>query len=113
MMRENELRLGNLVNYCNSECVLDAELFLQLLKYTTPFEPIPLTEKWLLNFGFKLQFDEYYYFDGYYVSFSADLPLWFGQEGCCQKETIKENIKYVHQLQNLYFGLTNEELTIK
>jgi hypothetical protein len=37
--------------------------------------------------------------------------MWFGQEGCCQKETIKENIKYVHQLQNLWFGLTGEELT--
>ena len=114
-MRENELRVGIYIYYCEEVFEVDAECIKMHMgdDLDDAYRPIPLTEKWLLNFGFKLQFDEYYYFDGYYVSFSADLPLWFGKEGCCQKETIKENIKYVHQLQNLYFGLTNEELTIK
>jgi hypothetical protein len=52
------------------------------------------------------------------ASFDADLPMWFGQEEyCCQKETysgdnIDLDIKHVHQLQNLYFALTGEELEL-
>ncbi len=104
-MKASELRIGNLVNYCNKISVLNAELFLQLLKYTTPFEPIPLTEEWLLKFGFEhlgsSRFDfkrfTYYLYDGSFYNQSSRLST----------------IKYVHQLQNLYFALTNEELTIK
>lgn len=69
-----------------------------------------ITEEILLKLGFDKLDDEYYYLNGYYVSFDADYPLWFGQQGCCQYETIKENIKSVYQLQNLYYALTDEKL---
>jgi hypothetical protein len=116
-MKAQEFRIGNLVYGKKIETVRgiidgyvwfndEANLHIELC------QPIPLTKEWLLKFGFEKQIDDYYYFYCYYASFDADLPMWFGQEGCCQKETIKENIKYVHQLQNLWFGLTGEELTI-
>ena len=73
-------------------------------------KPIPLTEEWLVRFDVLFGFNHcgsYYSFelglDGY------DLRLNYGiglskYIGSC---------KYLHQLQNLYFALTNEELTIK
>jgi hypothetical protein len=67
--------------------------------------PIPLTEEWLLKLGFikhvsqsiwyTLNKVDVWFFDGKYVN------------------DIDVEIKYVHQLQNLYFALTNEELTMK
>jgi hypothetical protein len=114
-IRENELRVGVYILYCEKVFKVDAECINMHWgdDLDDAYRPIPLTKEWLLMFGFEKQIDDYYYFYGYYASFDADSPMWFGQEGCCQKETIKENIKYVHQLQNLWFGLTGEELTIK
>lgn len=65
-------------------------------------EPIPLTEEWLLKFGFEKSGDRfylnYYYMEG--GSFKMD-------------EIIISNPKYVHELQNLCHAITGEELTIK
>ena len=75
-------------------------------------KPIPLTEEWLVKFGFD--------FDGYCSYWKSEIELTkdtmdehfqsFNNvgSGLCQKE-----IKYVNQLQNLYFAITGEELTIK
>lgn len=73
--------------------------------YDIECEPIPLTEEWLLKFGFEplgsSRFDfkifTYYLYDGSFYNQSSRLST----------------IKYVHQLQNLYFALTGEELKIK
>ena len=73
-------------------------------------EPIPLTEEWLLKFGFKE--------DGHYNSAKRWMGI-FNQPliQCNGYFTIPNyfstEIKYVHTLQNLYFALTCEELTIK
>lgn len=70
-------------------------------------KPIPLTDEWLLKFGFKPHggfynlnaFDIEVIGDFEYLSFSIiDSAYDF-------------TLKYVHQLQNLYFALTGEELT--
>ena len=78
-------------------------------------EPIKLTEEWLLKFGFRYYQNAYYAPDeeeyfiintkyGFnFISFSeVDGSEW----------AIKFDIKYVHQLQNLYYTLTGKELEI-
>ena len=92
-------------------------------KIETEVEPIPLNEEWLLKFGFKKNIDyelinEYgklsesnarrgvglYFNDGeWFVTFREDV-------GCGWNDL--NEINYVHQLQNLYFALTGDELTI-
>lgn len=57
------------------------------------FEPIPITEEWLLKF----KFDNNHWATKWILH---DMPTPTG-------------IHFVHQLQNLYFALTNEELTLK
>jgi hypothetical protein len=78
------------------------------------FEPIPLTEEWLIKFGFiKDAFTEYTYDnltkEGVSLWNKKDdySELWY------QGKNNSIQIKHVHQLENLYFALTNKELTIK
>jgi hypothetical protein len=119
---KNELRIGNWVLIHRTE--------LQMLEgdfgYRDDFySPIPLTEHWLFRFGFEKNIDyeqeinEYgklsesngrrgvglYLHEGeWFVTFREDVGC-----GWCELN----EIEYVHQLQNLYFALTNDELTIK
>lgn len=78
-------------------------------------EPIPLTEEWLVKFGFKITgqtphpnniwtvYGEECKFElEHIISFFLYDNKCFGTE-----------VKYIHQLQNLYFALTGEELTFK
>jgi hypothetical protein len=72
---------------------------------------IPLTEEWLLKFGFIIietnkcveAFKENF---RYSIQQVENSNQWFW----CDGETVITNFKYVHQLQNLYFALTNQEL---
>lgn len=111
-MKASELRIGNYVSLHGILVEMTASDFNFDESY---FKPIPLTEKWLLKFGF-----EYSSFYGNYKikagNYSNSIKLYEGEwcyynddsdAGCYFVTTIK----YVHQLQNLYFALTNEELT--
>ena len=78
-------------------------------------KPIPLTEEWLLKFGWG-QSDEHelcdnsndvlFYYDYHFERFWIELDDSFTTNSICYNM----NIKYVHQLQNLYFALTGKEL---
>ena len=95
------------------------------------FKPIPLTEEWLLNFGFV----KYQFMNGYFINtifgdlmiqfYKTEIHLFFtkisydsqgmkfnGRKFINNNKSFTD-CKYVHQLQNLYFSLTGKELTIK
>lgn len=80
-------------------------------------QPIPLTEEWLLKFGFEKVIHAYVMgihnriFSGL-MKFQFDrlLQMWVFSVGKYKDIT---RIEYVHQLQNLYFALTGDELEIK
>jgi len=75
------------------------------------FKPIPLTEEWLIRFGFDKKGEQY--FKGYCYEIGMMLNSnneWYIDDGI---RTFDLPLKYVHQLQNLYHSLTGEELTIK
>ena len=81
-------------------------------------EPIPLTEEWLFKLGFIKYEGEMY------LSLETGDPRWYlcasyqnRFADICQLGNLGalwrfQNIEYVHQLQNLYFTLTGNELTI-
>ena len=81
-------------------------------------EPIPLTEEWLLKFGYNCSNDVFEknnknYFLGneeYWIQEHTEVNdfVFFGYDN-----SISVSIKHVHQLQNLYFALTGEELILK
>lgn len=75
--------------------------------------PIPLTEEWLRNFGFLADGDGIFDKDGFTFIVdwqSVSLNSTYDYTGIQLDEN---EIKYVHQLQNLYFALTGKELELK
>ncbi len=116
MIRPSELRIGNWVT---SKHGYDMEVT-TVSKYKdlgldTDFsKPIPLTEEWFERFGFKL---EKWYISGNKAfeyklrDFTiSKLELELGVFMVNTKQ--RASIKYVHQLQNLYFALVGEELKL-
>ena len=99
------------VNHYNfgDECVLFKEY--KPSKHQFYAEPIPLTEEWLLKFGFFLSEES----DTYNKCNESYNEMCI--EGYLQKEMnvtdINVRLKHVHQLQNLYHALTGEELKVK
>ncbi len=84
------------------------------------YKPIPLTEEWLLKFGFSKSVRENY--NDMYKDLSARMVLWFNEGNIAEMDLIQDekhisfkhgHIQFVHQLQNLYFALTGEELILK
>lgn len=69
------------------------------------FEPIPLTEEWLLKFGFELRGNEAKFWTLQNVDIWAMGGYFFND--------LDLRISSVHQLQNLFHSLTGNELTIK
>lgn len=124
-MKAEELRLGNLVSNMNprhNDSILtiesigdNHEVNVFYRKYLlSELEPIPLTEEWLLKFGFSCEVKiggdgiefRVYHFD--VLTFNTNHLWWY------KVQRINDTpLEYVHQLQNLYFALKGEELTLK
>lgn len=122
-LQPSELRIGNLLqdkvtktvlkvtglNENNIETyVIDRSKF--PLQTGWGLEPIPLTAEWLLKFGLQYQ-------ENYRQYKCSDAPIYFinhpGNENdlvCFLHQCSCGNIKYVHQLQNLYLSITMREL---
>jgi len=108
-LQAKELRIVNWVSF-------DGEYFtsnIEVIKaigvgddYSSLFQPIPLTEQWLVKLGFvKDIYDDW-------VCKGVFGPFINGKFDLDRKGRTTP-IKSVHQLQNLYFALTGEELEIK
>lgn len=112
-MKAVELRIGNYVKTDNDLVIksYSPEGLYNILKNIDEYKPIPLTEEWLLKFGFVSNpyEDRYELRREYHIYIEIDKTKGF-TEIWCEKYPI---IKHVHQLQNLYFALTGEELTFK
>lgn len=141
MIKANELRCGNMVLYKpygnrdGERVTIAGILGMQAYfnKYTNEsgmfhnLQPIPLTEEWLERMGFQKMLqsaDPDYgpieWSKEYPVSYQSGpeyFTLW-PNEGGSNGNFLLDNysaapLKYVHQLQNLYFAVCGEELTIK
>jgi len=80
-------------------------------------EGIPITEEWFEKFGFKWVTDQTdpLEFMGHWTKglFAVTLLDFQGFSFVWKQSNCDIEIKHVHQLQNLHFALTGEELTIK
>jgi len=121
-MKAEELRIGNMLNVSlksgQGRTLQKAINLVDIAKVLENhpsfiYEPIPLTEEWLINFGFKKDSDIvfhihsnnnhiiYIYFEEMRDCFAM---IYNGSQFC--------TIQYVHQLQNLYYALTGTELVL-
>jgi len=104
-MKVTELRIGNWVRFKHTETPVRVTLgdFVKEYKdeHLDDYEPIPLTEEWLKRFEYELIVFDITKGD---IGFDFWLvPKW-------SDYSVSVNIEHVHQLQNLYFALTGEEI---
>lgn len=104
-MRANELRIGNIVDTAVGIIhVEEIPLKSNPLYNSNALHPIPLTKEWLKKVDWK----------GYvYLSINTNFSLDDVGHLYYHGDYTGINIQYVHQLQNLYFALTNTELELK
>lgn len=111
-MDAKELRIGNLVTGGSRGklVVVTAELIKGISDGVCVYNAIPLTEEWLFKLGFKL--NTRVHSNGSDCVVSKDLS-WIGiYSERMEDDAIFNCPKYVHQLQNLYFCLSGEELKL-
>ena len=136
-MEAKELRIGNYVNFeFHKDCggvkgvevfISDLEIILHNSSKSKYYTPIPLTEEWHNKFGVKINgFKIFEYtlprknnldikviFNGDYVMLRQGkgdrnddiLSIW--------NKDLTNRDMFVHEWQNLYSALTNEELKLK
>lgn len=129
-MRANELMIGNYLKYkkghlckavsISSNNIIDVkglkDSYINGTYNTRDLQPIPLTEEWLLKFGFYQDADKSYLFNkmAIFLDKRFKFNLYLQTEETSSKWfEIGLRVKHVHQLQNLYHALTGEELKIK
>ena len=147
-MKASELRIGNLIKgiYHDYDDGIDEEIENETIckvvtldvsgsgdypiyvysdediEHFSEFKPIPLTEEWLLKFGFEKlntkMSDCFVFQKGLWrvaikdnIEKTYEWVLW--HERISPPTWCLSRFEYVHQLQNLYFALTGEELTLK
>jgi len=139
MINQNELRIGSLIKYEDANwCV--TEIVCPISNYTFSgydidvpekkglchiisvegANAIPITEEWLLKFGFRCKFEGGVYFGPQYekhfeaaeklieLAYDINSEHWFFNNWFPSDV----HIKSVHQLQNIIFALTQTELII-
>ncbi len=121
-MKSNELRIGNWVLWDSIEAQIDAQDILSISKNEQEvfYAPIPLTEEWLIRFGFEerqLSFSKRLN-DYTEIKLSMCNDMGKGEYYAFIKQredmiSTPQRMFYVHQLQNLFFALTGEELKTK
>jgi hypothetical protein len=111
-MKAQDLRIGNCISDIHasktfigfvSEIRKDKIYYNGFVSKIQDIKPIELSEEILLKCGYKSIRENHYGVLGHLIWNIEDRFY-------CDKNGIQ--LKYLHQLQNLYFALTNEELTI-
>ena len=142
-MKASELRIGNLINGIyhayddginediQNETICkvvtldvsgsgDYQIYVysdEDIEQFSEFEPITLTEEWLLKFGFKAKTINH----NFRIESDTDFQISSAARNVNTNERsifylqseFGTKINYVHQLQNIYFALIGEELTLK
>jgi len=106
-MKAEDLRIGNLV-YPDMSYPEPVTVCAKDFEDTTYLKPIPLTEEWLLKFGFVEHPLDWYRLKDFSICLKEN-----GRCTVCCSGGIFHIYAYIHQLQNLHHALTGEELTIK
>ena len=138
-MKANELRINNLLlkdNNIEKVAVINCDNTIRIFSKTEKengltygcyplsfFNPITLTEEWLLKFGYKdaigigyknniitITFTNNQFIE---IDLNTKIVSLGGCDSCTEWQVFEiKNIEFVHQWQNIYFALTNNELEI-
>ena len=124
-MKAEELRIGNYIDIYNHEYKIGliaaktvglTFINKQILECSIlDINPIPITEEWLLKFGFYYQASDKNYVvkskqENYNSIKKIDSAWCYNNDDSDAACYFVAELKYIHQLQNLYYALNEEEL---
>lgn len=121
-MIKNELRIGVWINYFEEATFIPNETHLsQIIEYLSQgfIEGIPLTEEWLERLGLDNgSISHSYHTEMRVEKYTTAAQGWLNNAWrVVLMDSVPHHLgrqfKYVHEIQNLFFALTGEELTIK
>lgn len=130
-MKANNLRIGNWLEFEDKTMTVSSIHIDDTIRFKVPYggsigcfklsahiKPIPLTEEWLLRFGFEnyeTDKSRVYRLNGFMATYVFNGRFKGKRYLKYHNITFEDfgHIQHVHQLQNLYFSLTGEELEIK
>jgi len=134
-MKTNELRIGNYLNGKQGRVIVTeirTNNSVKIHDNTSSFyvgiclTPIEITKEWLFNFGFKdiglnmsgsnwlVKEQKGIWRQAIRIAYNERSEEWSLTLECVSPPTLSiARLKYVHQLQNLYFALTGNELNCK
>ena len=114
--KASEFRIGNLIHLGNKnqDIIINWAILGNINSqnfFCKDYLPIPINKEWLEKFGFVFTY-------GVWLKATHETRIKVEYAGShCQLigvvEYIGKPFEYVHQLQNLYFALTGEELILK
>jgi hypothetical protein len=117
-MKANELRIGNWFNEFGIPKQVTPNLILKLYqieiagKVAIDISPIPLTPEILVKAGFEWSIYHQGFYKQDFVFVLHEYEDGFRFKLFRSSEYVGVKINHMHQLQNLYFALTGEELEI-
>ena len=122
-MNAKDLRIGNLLQYTDRQKVKEhlrgttfkvtADDILFLSTYSVDYvEPIQITPEWLEKFGFVKVGNHYEKNCFNLYKYKDEIEIEFRNDEDDESFVIGMRYNYVHQLQNLYFAITGEELMV-
>lgn len=114
-MEARELRIGNLVEYMGKIQSVTSEIIRECELNNATTWPITLTEEWIFKLGFTQDVDirsvKWIYKE---VSMRWNMSIRVKDKITWSMDMFTQiELEYVHQLQNLYFALTGNELILK
>ncbi len=125
-MITDELRIGNLLARKRDGIIIDVkEVLTNRISYVNPdltriksiaadlnaFQGIELSEYWLLKFGFENHgYDFLFFTKDHFDVVGFDNSFCWNWKNLQTEVHSQIEIKYVHQLQNLFYALTGTEL---
>ena len=119
-MKASELRIGNYLlkslksgNGRKINDKIGVQDIVRIYENTGSFnyEPILITEEWLLKLGFEKQYD-YWDCKNVYFELAENNDGKFIHSINCHEYSDGEEIEFIHELQNLFFALTKVDLEL-
>ena len=112
-MKASELRIGNWVNNNGEDYQITSATIVSLERGDSTAQPIPIMHDWLYKLGFENLTHNHEWFDvATYVHKKISFFVHFDGERLSVDFWIGNEKRYVHELQNLFYVLTGEELEL-
>lgn len=120
MIQANELRIGNLIliTFKKEVEVVNARMIgfinqANIKGHQHPFEPILLTEEWLLKLGAQEVgiSTNLFEFNRFFLRWFPNYKYWYITDKYTNGYITK--VEFVHEWQNIVFALNGQELEVK